>query len=46
MAKAIARVMGQSTVKVMVATTEVTAVSAEAPVCKMVNEGLGCRWRF
>jgi hypothetical protein len=46
MAKAITRVMGQSTVKVMAATAEVTAASAEAPVCKTVNEGLGRRWRF
>jgi hypothetical protein len=38
--------MGQSMMKVMAAMMEVTAVSAEAQVCKTVNEGLGCRWRF
>jgi hypothetical protein len=32
--------------EVTVATTEVTAASAEVPVCKAVNEGLDRRWRF
>jgi hypothetical protein len=45
-AKAIARLMDQSTAEVTAATAEVTAASAEIPVHKAVNEGLDYRWRF
>jgi hypothetical protein len=39
MVKAPTRLRGQSTVDVMV-------VSAEVPVCKVVNEDLDHQWRF
>jgi hypothetical protein len=46
MAKAIAKLIGQSTVEVMTAMAEATTASAEVPVRKAVNEGLDRRWRF